>query len=172
MVYLSTEPTNTLVGKYIREVLRNKIDTDPKVLQMLFATDRLEHVVGEHGLLHRIFNEQVVVLDRYYYSSLAYGSIDVPLNELIDMNRTSIDLLDADITFYLHVPVETAMSRLKTEDLFETKEKLTRISQNYNNLFMYQNKVVEIDGELSQDEISEKVWNVVYPILIGDMEAR
>jgi len=77
------EPTGGPVGSLVREVLASRLDrglASPEALALLFAADRLGHLIG--GDLAVVSGEGgeagVLVLDRYKYSSIVYQST-VPL---------------------------------------------------------------------------------------------
>lgn len=88
------EPSNSLVGKIIREILSGKTEVDNKTLALLFAADRIEHT----KLIKEELKKRDVVCDRYLYSSIAYQSVaGVDENFIKSINRYA---LKPDIVFY------------------------------------------------------------------------
>ena len=81
---------------------------------------------------------KIVILDRYYYSNGCYqGARGLNVNDIIDKNLEFA--LKPDITFIIDLPVDVALERIKnnreeTAILFEKKEYLEKVRNNYLNL--------------------------------------
>jgi len=106
-VVLSREPTDGWVGRLIKELLRGRERPPAVVEAVLFALDRYQHV--EEVVRPALKAGKVVVLDRYYYSSLAYqGSAGIPLAWLRDLNAFAPR---PDLAIYLDVRPEVALAR-------------------------------------------------------------
>lgn len=63
-------PTSNATGKFIRQVLSGKESLSPEALHLMFSADRYQ---AKTKLLEMIAQNSVVILDRYYYSGLAYS---------------------------------------------------------------------------------------------------
>ena len=60
---------------------------DNKAIAALFAADRLDHLLNEvDGIASKIEEGTTVLTDRYYFSSYAYHSVDVPMEWVIRAN--------------------------------------------------------------------------------------
>ena len=119
------EPSDNNIGKFIREILSGNIKVDDKTLALLFAADRIEHT----KLIKERLKEKDVVCDRYLYSSIAYQSVaGVDENFIDSINRYA---LKPDIVFLLVVDIETALKRVKTNDIFEKKDFLEKVQSKY-----------------------------------------
>jgi dTMP kinase len=73
--WTSSEPTEGPVGRLIRRVLAGEIGARPGTLAHLFAADRYEHLYGPGGIVERTGRGEIVVCDRYVFSSMAYQGI-------------------------------------------------------------------------------------------------
>jgi dTMP kinase len=75
-VLLTKEPTkDTPIGGLIREVLQRKLPATPEGLQFLFSADRAEHL--KRDIEPALANGKVVITDRYMFSTIAYGALDI-----------------------------------------------------------------------------------------------
>ena len=114
-VFLTKEPGEGELGKAIRtEILdRRDIDIEPYAELCLFCADRVQHI--RELILPKLKDGYTVICDRYYDSTLAYqGSgrgIDPDL--VFRMAMASSLGVEPDITFFLSIPVEQALLRLK-----------------------------------------------------------
>ena len=166
-IYRTSEPTDSPVGSVIRNILNKRIISDEKTIGALFLADRLDHIQNPvSGILHYLDKGINVISDRYYYSSYAYHVPSFSLDWLINANKICADLLRPDIVFFLDISVEESMNRLhksrQFHDLFETKEKITQVRDNYFRAIKREGEkdhVVIIDGHKSVQEITDEVWN-------------
>src|SRR5690242_15113880 len=68
------EPTRGAVGRLIRRALAEDDRLDERVLELLFAADRIDHLTRDRGVLARLENGEMIVGVRYLLSALAYRS--------------------------------------------------------------------------------------------------
>jgi len=161
-VVLTKEPTlDSKAGKKIRKILDKKIEIKPKKLQELFAQDRKEHL--ENLIIPSLKEGKIVISDRYFFSSFAYGAADgLDLDWLIKVNK---EFLLPDLTFILKVKPEVCLERIekrnKERTLFEEKEKLAKVWQIYKILPKKFKNVKVIEGEKAIKEVFSQVKNIV-----------
>lgn len=125
------EPTAGPIGSLLRQVLTGQIPCDSRVVAPLFTADRLDHLLnGENGLCRAVERGLTVLSDRYYFSSYAYQSVDLPLEWVIEVNRPCAQLLRPTATVFIDVSPELALARIaqnrERTELFETEDRLTR----------------------------------------------
>lgn len=172
-VFVTCEPSDFRVGKMIREYLRGEIKGDNRVIAALFVADRLEHILDENNGMLKKRNEGAVVLtDRYYFSSYAYQSVDMPMEWIINANSEAAKLMRPDVTIFLDISPEAAMDRIRNgreeTELFENKERLRATRMKYFEAFerMKDSERVEIvDAQRSVEEIHNDIKNIVKSIL-------
>ncbi len=172
-IHKTSEPTDSPVGSVIRNILNKRIVSDEKTIGALFLADRLDHIQNPvTGILKYLEKGINVISDRYYYSSYAYHVPSFTMDWLINANKICADLLRPDIVFFLDISVEESLKRLgnsrQFQDLFETKEKITQVSENYKEAIRREGKkdnVVIIDGHKNIPEIIDEVWNKTVQIL-------
>lgn len=163
-VVLTKEPTlDSEAGKKIRKILDKKEKISPQKFQELFTKDRKGHL--EKLIIPALKEGKIVISDRYFFSSFAYGTADgLDLNRLIKLND---NFLLPDITFLLKVSPEVCLERIqkrnKSEErtLFEEKEKLAKVWQVYKILPKKFKNIKVIDGEKSSKEVFNQVKNII-----------
>ena len=159
-VVLTKEPTDGLVGGLIRACLRGEWKADPMTLQLLFAADRSHHV--NTVILPALKSGRAVVTDRYLFSSLAYGSLDLDY-EWLKLVNSRFPL--PHVTFVLDIEPEVAIRRIREDrfaiELFEELEKLERVRAAYSRIAKeFENvHVVKTDDEV--DEVQKKIEEVL-----------
>ena len=169
------EPTDRPIGKLLRQVLTGQMTCDSRVVAPLFAADRLDHLLnGENGLCAAVEQGITVLTDRYYFSSYAYQSVDLPLEWVIQANRPCAALLRPTATLFIDVSPELALERIaqnrESTELFETKDRLTRTREQYFASFRLEQdreKVIVIPGDREIEAIAQDIWAAVTPLLPG-----
>ncbi len=112
-VVLTREPTrNRPIGKLIRKILYNHTTVSEEALALLFAADRADHTLNK--IIPALRKNEVVLSDRYVYSSFAYQGkgMDIELN--IDWLRTINRFAQTpDIVIFLDIEPHTGLERLQ-----------------------------------------------------------
>lgn len=149
------EPTDSKVGKLIREILQRPdatTDEVQKVLALLFAADRL--------LIMDELNDEskIIISDRSFISSLAYQDNPEWVKELNKYAK------EPDLLLLLDLDVKTSVSRTSGEDTFENEETLTRVKEAYLNLAKdYTHEI--IDANRGVNRVSSDIKKAVAPYL-------
>lgn len=156
-VFLTKEPTHwTKASRIIKEILDEKESIAPLKLQELFVADRTEHLVRE--IIPALQKGIIVICDRYFFSTMAFGGLDMPIDKLVQMNN---EFIYPDQTFFLRVRPEICVSRINQRgqdvQFFEKLEKLQKIAQNYEEIIKRFPEIVVIDGEKSIKEIHQEI---------------
>lgn len=167
--YTTMEPTNSPIGSLIHQIMTGRVKTDNRVIAGLFVADRLDHLLNEvDGIVSKINEGTTVISDRYYFSSYAYHSVDMPMEWVIHANEQSSLILKPTITIFIDVDPNTAIERIAKnrfhQELFEKKSRLVKVRDNYLKAFELlkkEEKYAIIDGNQTQEEIAEKVWDTV-----------
>lgn len=158
--YTTSEPSNSSVGKFIRETLKTG-ELSPTTMALLFAADRKEHL--EKEIEPRLARDEVVLCDRYVMSSLAYqtaAGVDPKYVEFINK-----DFRKPDITFYFDIDVETASIRRKergVEDCYENTLFQSKVRTEYHHLLQnpYLHTCV-IHADRSVEDVTEQLKKVL-----------
>ena len=117
-MFLTKEPGEGKLGEAIRaEILdRRDISIDPYAELCLFCADRAQHV--RELILPKLEDGCTVICDRYYDSTLAYQGSGRELDPgLVRRMAIASSLgVEPDVTFFLSIPVERALLRLKERE--------------------------------------------------------
>lgn len=109
----------TPIGREIKRFLLGRSDHPPQVRHMLFAANRWEKA---EELIRRLDYGEVLVIDRYTESNLAYGTANgLKLRWLTNLEN---GLPKSDITIILDAPPDELYSRRKRKDSYEANLKL------------------------------------------------
>lgn len=169
-VHVTAEPSGGPVGSLIRQALTKRLsapagEVDPAVLALLFAADRLDHVVAE--IAPRLSKGIDVISDRFTLSSLAYQSLttrDVRWVEALNARA-----LVPDLTVFLKVPAAVALRRRRaasdTAELYEVDAFQREVAKSYARALRRVRdagqRVVLLDGERPVDEVAAGVYQAV-----------
>ena len=190
----TAEPTNRKVGRIIRDSMSGKIRISGRSLALLFAADRSEHI--EKMIKPALDNSDILITDRYVYSSLAYQGLvsDVDVQWICNLNRFAIPP-DLVVTFF--VPTDVAVKRIisrnkKNKEFFEemyffldhANSFFRELGQKELKIDFYKNYKVKrppnffntsfllVDGTLSIEDIHSQILTAVDELLKTPVEER
>jgi dTMP kinase len=175
-VYTTYEPTDSPMGKMIRDAFNHRIELDQRTIAALFVADRLEHLLNKtNGVIKMLEDGYTVIMDRYYLSSYAYQSSFLDTNWIIQANSLAADLLRPDLNIYIDVTPEVSIERLNkgrtSMELYETLENLEKVRNKYFEVFEMlksEEKIAIIDGNRNQELIANDVWETISSRLTGN----
>lgn len=161
-VFITHEPTDNPIGKLVRACLQKKFTTTPRSLALLYASDRDDHLDNpEYGINGRLLRGEVVISDRYFYSTLAYQGVECDYLFLKEINSS---FRHADIIIFVDTPVDECMARIEKrgeeKELFEKKEYLTAVRENYIKQFKElppEVTLITIDGTLTIEDAAVEI---------------
>ncbi|MBI4358969.1 MAG: dTMP kinase [Candidatus Nealsonbacteria bacterium] len=168
-VHLTKEPTPGLVGGLIRGQLSHEWKSGPECLQLLFSADRAHHL--EREIIPLLERGVAVICDRYAFSALAYGSLEIKdFNWLLSLQK---NFLFPDLTIFLKVPPKICVERMTQSryelTLFEKEDLLVEVWKNYEKLakkFKHRNvQIIESRG--TAEKTFEKVKKIVRKTLLN-----
>lgn len=165
-IYKTREPNDSPFGDLIHQVMIGRVKTTNDVIAALFAADRLDHIQNDTNGLLMFLNRGVnVISDRYYFSSYAYQSVDLPMDWIISANSLAADLLRPDATLFIDVDPEVTMARIEknrmTKELFEDTERLIETRKRYFEAFEKmkdRENIIIVDGDRAPEEVAKDVW--------------
>ena len=160
--HLTTEPTNNIIGGLIRGILTHQWSLSNTGIQLLYCADRAHHLESE--VLPAMAKGNVVISSRYFFSTIAYGSLD---NDTEWLKKINEKFILPDMKFFIKVSPKVCMrringSRFRTE-FFEKEKKLKKIYQAYLRLGEskeYKNFYV-INGEQAVEEVSGEIKKII-----------
>lgn len=177
-VFLTKNPTRKgPIGRLIHQVLRGRIKIPLISFQYLYSADRQ---VQQLEIIEHLKKGEIVISDRYIWSSVAYGISD---RDSTDYKNTTNFLLISqsilsmfyqfilpDVFIYLDISSKTALKRLsgmdKEKEIYEDVSKLDKIRNGY--LFvikMFKKEMSVVDGEKPVKEIAKEILKKTKKVL-------
>ncbi|MBI3341848.1 dTMP kinase [Candidatus Curtissbacteria bacterium] len=158
-VVKTAEPTSGPIGKRIRGILQGKEKIDAKEFQLLYCQDREEHLKKQ--IIPALASGKTVLCDRYYFSTIAYGSLKLDYKWLVSI---CAGFLRPDVTFLVNTPAKVAMERMKSrreKELFEKEKLLEKVGKAYLKLMKTDKSCFILTGTKSKQEIFTDVLKVL-----------
>lgn len=160
--FFTAQPTDSPIGKLIRQYLRGENEAEDSTLALLFTADRNEHIAGKKGILSALKEGKWVFCDRFHFSTLAYQSLTMPMENLYCQNK---DFLLPDHLFFIDTPFETADKRIsdrnQEREIYEKPQLQKIIRENYFKAFdFFKDSKLQIhllDGEKSIEELHQEI---------------
>ena len=157
-VVVLKEPTNSEWGKKIRESVNSRLSPEEEL--ELFILDRKHDV--EHNIIPALKEGKIVIMDRYYYSNVAYqGARGLNVEEIKKINEEIAP--KPDLVILLDVDPEKGVERIKNRgdrpNEFEDMEYLQKVREIF--LSVKDDNVIVVDANRELDEVKRDVLNVV-----------
>lgn len=156
-IYLK-EPTDGPYGSKIRALaIEGRHDITPFEEFELFLKDRRQDV--EENIRPALEAGRIVVIDRYFYSSIAYqGALGINPEFINSENRKIA--ITPDIMIYLSIPSDLSTHRIEKSrgdsvNLFEKMEYLEKVKAVFDS--MKYPEVWKVNGEKSIEEIHKRI---------------
>lgn len=154
------EPTDGPIGKLIKKALRHQVKFSWDTLQLMYSADRADHL--DKFIKPNLERGVNVISDRYFYSTFAYGELNLDGKWLRGLNRK---FLPADIAFYIDTPADIAISRIRKtrggKELFEKKKFLENVRKNYLKIVREFGTLIHVlDGTKPMEQIAEEVVSI------------
>ena len=162
-VVLSREPTDGAFGRRLRESA-NSGRLSPEEELQLFHQDRREHV--ETLIEPALQGGEIVILDRYYFSTMAYQGVrGFDPQEIRRVNEEFAPV--PDLLLLLDLPIDSALDRIGVRDgqanEFEQRESLELCQQIFHSV---QDDFVRlINADQSIDAIHAEITSAVATLL-------
>ena len=158
------EPSQGKWGKLIREKARQVASLSPEEELRFFLLDRRENV--EKNLRPALNQKKIVLLDRYYFSTMAYqGARGLRVEELKRRNEAFAP--PPDLVFILLIEPREGLQRIKNrqraELLFEEENYLRKVNRLYAS-FKGKN-IIQLDASASPEEVFNQIKTHVHNLL-------
>jgi len=154
--FSTAQPSGFPTGKLVREILQGKTGVPPAALQLLFCADRAGQLESE--IQPALRDGKVVVCERYFFSTLAFGALACDPDWLESVCRI---FPQPDLTFFLQIDPAVAVQRIagrgESRELFERQETLQGVAQNFQNIFANRENVVIFNAHESAEKIAHGV---------------
>lgn len=167
-IYLR-EPSDSKWGRQIKEKALQAGSLTPEEELLLFQKDRKENV--RNNIKPALQKKNVVILDRYYYSTIAYqGAKGISEQRIREMNESFV--VQPDLVFILDIDEKKGLKRIsnrkKKDMLFESPEYLENVRRRFKSF--NGDNIIHVDATMPVAEIGMKIKRIVIDYL-KQMEA-
>lgn len=161
-VVVYKEPTNSVHGQKIRQSFNNRLDAHKEL--ELFLLDRKHDV--EKNILPALKKGYIIVMDRYYYSTIAYqGARGIDIDKIKKMNEKIAP--KPDLVIILDVKPEIGIRRIKERgdkpNKFEDLEYLEKVRKIF--LELKDDNIVIVDANKNIEFVKNEVLRVIKKFL-------
>lgn len=174
-VHTTAEPTGSATGKLLRAFLGGRERSTPWAAASLFLADRINHNTDpDDGIIKHLSDGDIVLCDRYYYSTFAYQGTDTDLSWISDSHFNCPEVTKPDACVFLTMPIEKCLARIHAGrdadavEIFENTDSLTRIAKRFADVFALlkdRDTVFEIDADGTVERVTERILTAITPIL-------
>ena len=159
------EPSKGKWGRKIKKKALHPDSLSPEEELDLFQKDRRENV--EKNLKPALKKKKIVILDRYYYSTIAYqGAKGIDEKLIRRMNEEFV--VEPDLVFIFDIDPKKGLERIenrkKKDKLFERENYLVKVRKIFRSF--KGEKFVHIDALQSKEEISKEIQEIALRIIL------
>jgi dTMP kinase len=155
-------------GKWGRRIKKKALYPDSLTAEQeldLFLKDRRENVAK--NLKPALKKKRVVILDRYYYSTIAYQGAK-GIDEKLIRRLNEEFAVEPDLVFILDIDPNKGLERIenrkKKDRLFEREDYLAKVSDIFRSF--KGEKFVHLDALRSKKEISQEIDEIVLRLIL------
>lgn len=158
-VELFKEPSSSTWGRKIKEYSLYEDSLTPEEELELFIKDREENI--KMNIKPSLAKKKIVLLDRYYFSTIAYqGAKGIDIELIKRLNKKIA--IEPDLVFIFDVEPKIGLARIenrkKKEKLFEKEDYLKKVREIFKSID--NEKIIKIDASKSIAEIATKVKKI------------
>jgi dTMP kinase len=169
------EPTKGPIGLLLRSILARETRAHPRTIALLYAADRNDHVHDpESGIEARVRRGELVVCDRYLFSSLAYQSIECGFDYVMGLNA---DFPLPQCVIFVDTPVEICQERLSARgkpELYDGMAFQRRVREGYLEIFRRFEgasgmRIAQVAGDRPAGLVHGEIWKILEGLPINGM---
>ena len=154
------EPSEGRWGKLIKEKAGHQSGLTPEQEFEFFQNDREENV--EINIKPALKKKKIVVLDRYYFSTMAYqGAKGIDIREIKKRNDKIV--VPPDLVIILDIDARSGLNRIKGRKkkdlLFEREDYLKQVGKIFKS-FSGEN-IIHLDAKESKERLYSKIEHLV-----------
>jgi dTMP kinase len=167
-VHVLREPGGTSISEQIRDILldKNNKEMNPIAEMLLYFASR-NQLVSEK-VLPALKRNDVVILDRYVDSTVAYQGYGrgLDLQHIKDVANVAVEGLSPALTIVVDTPLDTATNRQSGKDLDRLEMEVSDFKERVRNGFLKlaneePDRVFVVDGTLSKSKIFNAIVSIV-----------
>jgi len=159
---ITREPTNSTLGRLARQVLLGEIPMPTEAFALLFAADRVEHLITE--IRPALEAGRHVICDRFVYSNMAFQGAALSFETIAAYNNLAIS--EPDLCIFIDTQPQECTRRIaaarQTKEIYDGYENAVNIRNRYLQIFeQYPVPVSIVDGNLQEDDIYQQLLNII-----------
>lgn len=175
-VIVTREPRKSgIIGDLVQKVLTGEVKLPSVALQYLFSADRQAN--QQDTVLPALKAGKVVISDRVFWSAIVYGILDRTGGkydksdaDLLLISQSILSMYHQftvpDFTFYLKIPLETSMKRLKAKkdvkEIYEEESKISKVLTGYEYLkSRFPDAITVINGDQPVEKVTAEMINKI-----------
>ncbi|MEK3936423.1 dTMP kinase [Sporosarcina sp. FSL W7-1349] len=175
-VIVTREPGGITISEKIRSIILDNDhgEMDGRTEALLYAAARRQHLVEK--IEPALRQGEIVLCDRFIDSSLAYQghARGLGMEEVLAINKFAIGETMPDLTIFFDILPEAGLARIASNKSRE-QNRLDNESLRFHHavyegyqqvLQRYPERIRSVDASLSEEEVAEKVWKLIYSQLI------
>ena len=174
-VFVTREPGGAELGEKIRSLLKTSTQVDPICELLLIFAARRDHFVKL--IVPHLENNEIVICDRFYDSSLVYQGIlkNVQIERIMELKQMTLGYFEPDLTIILDMDVEKSRKRLAERKLIADEydsmnaEKHELVRQGFkkiSEIFSFRSVLINAGG--SERNVFSKVFNEVEKRILNE----
>jgi dTMP kinase len=108
--------------------------------------------------------KKTVICDRYFYSTMAYQGVSIPMEEILELNEKWVEVRIPDIVLFLDLKPNEAIMRIGVRGNsieYEKLDFLEKVYANYQTLLKLRPEIKVIDGSGSKYQVSTRVLDTL-----------
>jgi dTMP kinase len=157
---LLREPSDSHWGRTLRKKALRDHSLTPEEELELFQKDRQENV--SKNIKPALDKNRVVILDRYYFSTMAYqGAKGIDVERIRRLNQRFA--VPPDLVFILDIPPAQGLKRIEDRKiknpLFEREDYLKKVARLFRSFQGHH--IIHLDAELSENDLADTIENTV-----------
>lgn len=161
------DPGGSDVSEKVRKILLNPdFNVDPVTELLLFSAARSQLMAEK--VLPILEEGAVVILDRFYDSTIAYqgyGRESVSLEEIQKMNVIASHKCEPDLTVYMKVPLDEAKNRIEKQQKDRMEQAgdsfFEKVIQGYGELADNKERIFTVDATQPAEVVHNQIWEHV-----------
>ena len=175
-VIVTREPGGITISEKIRSIIldNDHEEMDGRTEALLYAAARRQHLVEK--IEPALRQGRIVLCDRFIDSSLAYQghARGLGMEEVLAINKFAIGETMPDLTIFFDIPPEAGLARIASNENREQNRLDNESLQFHHEVYegyqqvlqRYPERIRSVDASLSEKEVAEKVWKLIYSQLI------
>lgn len=169
--HIFREPGGTEISEQIRSLLLHDTEEMDPVTELLLFSSARSQLIAEK-VIPLLNNNETVILDRFYDSTVAYqgyGRESAPLKDITQLNRIAAHGRVPDLTFYLRISVEDADRRTSSnhKDRMEKsgKDFFRKVSRGFDEISKKEERFKVIDSNRKKSNVHQEIISYVDPFI-------